>query len=47
MIGIVEGIKQVFVEWVDVLESRKAVQDGLELFTERFGGKFDLSSVEA
>lgn len=47
MVGIVEGIEEVFVERMDVLQPRKPFKDSLELFTECLGGKLDLSSVEA
>lgn len=46
MVGIVESVEEVFVERVDVLQSRKPVEDGLELFGEGLGGEFDLASVE-
>ena len=32
---------------MDVLESREAVEDGLELFAEGFRGEFDFASIEA
>lgn len=46
MVCIVQCIEQVFVEWVNVLQPRKAVEDGLKLFAERFGRELDLSRVE-
>lgn len=46
MVGIVKSVEQIFVERVDVLQSRKPVEDGLELFGEGFGGEFDLASVK-
>ena len=47
MVCIVQCIEQVFVERMNVLQSGKAVEYGLEFLGERLGGEFDLSSVEA
>lgn len=46
MVGIVEGVEEIFVEWMDVLQTRKAIKNGLQLFTECLGGELDLSGVE-
>ena len=46
MVGIVECVQQIFVEWVDVLESGEAVEDRLELLTEGLRGELDFSGVE-
>ena len=46
MVGIVQSIEKIFVERVDVLESRKAVEYCLKFFAEGLGGKLDFSSVE-
>ena len=46
MVGIVQSVHQIAVERVDVLESREAIEDGLQLLSKRLGRKFDLSRVE-
>lgn len=47
MVGIIEGIEEIFVKWVDVLKPRKAIEYGLKLFAERFGCELDFTSIEA
>ena len=46
MVGIVKGVEEVFVERVDILKSREAVQYQLELLCERLLREFDLSCIE-
>lgn len=46
VVGIVQGVEKILVERMNVLQPWKAVEDGLELFAECFGGKLDLSCVE-
>jgi hypothetical protein len=46
VVGIVEGVEEILVERVDVLESGKAVEDGGELFRKGLLGELDLSGVE-
>ena len=47
MVGIVEGIEEVFVERVYILKAWEAVENGLEFFGERLGGELDFSSIKA
>lgn len=47
MVGIVEGIEKIFVEGMDVYESRESFKDSLEFFAERLRGKLDFSSVKS
>ena len=47
MVGIVEGVEQILVERVDVLQAREAVEDGAKLLREGLLGKLDFSGVEA
>jgi len=46
MIGIVEGIEEVFMERMDILEAGESVQDEGELLCECLLREFDLSGVE-
>lgn len=46
MVGIVEGIEEIFVERVDVLESWETLENGTEFLGESFLRKLDLSGVE-
>ena len=46
MIGIIEGIEEIFVERMDILESREAIEDERQLFGEGFLGELDLSGIE-
>lgn len=46
MVRIVEGIQQILMEWVDVGETRKAVEDGGEFLGEGGGGVLDFADVE-
>ena len=46
MVGIVEGIQEIFMKRMNILESRKAVQYQRELFRKCFLGVFDLPSIE-
>lgn len=47
VVRIVEGVEQILVERVDVLKTRKAVEDGGELVGEGLLGELDLSGVES
>jgi hypothetical protein len=47
VVGIVESVKEVFVEGMDILQAWEPIKNGLELLAKRLGGKFDLASVEA
>lgn len=47
MVGIVEGVEEILVEWVDVLQTRETVEDGAKLFRKGLLGELDLSSVES
>lgn len=47
MVGIVEGVEQILVEGVDVLQAREAVEDGAKLLGEGLLGELDFSGVEA
>jgi hypothetical protein len=46
MIGIVEGVQEIFMEWMNVLEPWKAVQYQRELFCKCLLCVFNLSSIE-
>lgn len=46
MVGVVEGIEEIFVERVDILQSGESVEDQGELLAERLLCEFDLSSVK-
>jgi len=47
MVGIIEGVEKIFVEWMNVLQAREAFQDSLKLFAECLRGKLDFSSIKA
>jgi hypothetical protein len=47
VVRIVEGVEQILVERVDVLETGKAVEDGGKLVGEGLLGELDLSGVES
>jgi hypothetical protein len=47
MIGIIERVQEIFVEWMYVLEAGKAIEDDLKFLAESFGGELDFSSIEA
>ena len=46
VVGIVEGIEQVLVERVDVLQPGEALEDGAELVREGLLGELDFAGVE-
>jgi len=46
MIRIVERVHQILVEWMNVLQSREAIENGQELFTESLLRKFHLSGIK-
>jgi hypothetical protein len=46
MVGIVEGVEEIFVEGMDVLQPREAVKNERKLLGEGFLCKFNLSGVE-
>jgi hypothetical protein len=46
MVGIVEGVEQVFVERMNVLQARKAVEDERELFSEGLLCEFNFAGIE-
>lgn len=46
MVCIVQGVEQIFVEWVNVLQPWEAVEDGLEFLAEGLSCELDLSRVE-
>jgi hypothetical protein len=46
MIGIVEGVEEIAVERVNILEFREAVEDGLQFLGEGLGGIFNFSSIK-
>lgn len=47
VVGIVEGVEEILVERMDVLESGETLEDGTELLREGFLGELDLSGVES
>ena len=47
MVGIVESVHEIFVKRVNVLQSREAIEDSLELFCKSFCGELDLSRVKS
>jgi hypothetical protein len=47
MVGIVEGVEEILVEWVDVLQTRETVEDGAKLLRKGLLGELDLSGVES
>lgn len=47
MVGIVECVEEILVEWVNVLQTRETVEDGAKLFRKGLLGELDLSSVES
>jgi hypothetical protein len=46
MVGIVEGIEEIFVERMDILQAGKSVQDEGELLCECLLREFDFSGIE-
>ena len=46
MVGVVEGVEQVFVERMNVLQTRKAAEDERELLGEGLLREFNFSGVE-
>lgn len=46
VVGIVEGIDQVFVKRMDVLQARKTLEYGAKLFRKGLLGKLDLSGIK-
>lgn len=46
VVGIVEGVEQILVERMDILQTGKAVEDGAKFFRKGLLGELDLSSVE-
>lgn len=46
MVGIVEGVEQILVERMDILQSGKALEDGAKLLREGLLGELDLTGVE-
>lgn len=46
MIGIIECVEQVLVERMDILKTRKRVEDEGELLTARLLREFDFSSIK-
>lgn len=46
VVGIVEGVEQVLVERVDVLETGEGLEDGAQLLGEGLLGELDLAGVE-
>jgi hypothetical protein len=46
MVGIVESIQEILVEWVNVLQTREGIEDRGEFLAESFLCVFDLSRVE-
>lgn len=46
MVGIIERVEQIFMEGVDILEAREAIEDERELLGECFLSELDLSGVE-
>jgi hypothetical protein len=46
VVGVVEGIEEIFVERVDILEAGESVQDERELFCKCLLCEFDLSGIE-
>ena len=46
MVGIVECVEQILVEWVDVLQARKALEDKAEFFRKSLLSELDLSHIE-
>ena len=47
MVGIVEGVDEVFMKRVDVLKAGETVKDCSQFFAEGFLRVFDLSGVES
>jgi len=47
VVGIVECVEKILVEWVDVLKTRETLEDGAKLLREGLLGELDLSSVES
>lgn len=47
MVGIIEGVEEIFVKWMNVLQARESFQDSLKLFAEGLRRKLDFSSVKA
>ena len=47
MIGIVKGVQEIFVERMNVLQSREAIEDSLKLFAKCFRCELDFSCIEA
>lgn len=46
MVCIVEGIEEIFMERMDILESRKSIENQGELFAEGLCRELDFSGVE-
>jgi hypothetical protein len=46
VVGVVQGVEEIFVEGVDVLKTGETIEDQRKLFGECFLGKFDLSGVK-
>jgi hypothetical protein len=46
VVGIVEGVEEILVERVDVLQTGEALEDGAELFRKGLLGELDLASVK-
>jgi hypothetical protein len=46
VVSVVEGVHEIAMERMDVLESREAIEDGLELLGERLRGVLDFPGVE-
>lgn len=47
MVGIVECVEEILVEWVDVLQTRETVEDGAKLLRKGLLCELDLSCVES
>lgn len=46
VVGVVEGIEEIFVEGVNILETGESIQNKLEFFGESLLREFDFSGVE-
>ena len=46
VVGIVQGVEQILVERMNILQSGKALEDGAEFLGERLLREFDLSCIE-
>ena len=46
VVGVVQGVEEVFVEGMNVLEAWKAVEDCLQLFAKSLGGVLNFADIE-